>query len=123
MPPKLTKEVDGDERVSTQVGGRRIMRTFARRIDRLEDRLGIAAAKRPCTAVVVTGPGCEFAFSHDACVEILRESGFLPDGSLFSIVDLQRVPRGLSAKELKKFLRENGAELCGPSQARFAETK
>ena len=90
-----------------------MMRMATRRIDKLEDRLGIAALKRPCTAVVVTGPGCEFALSHDACVEILREFGFLPDGSLFGIVDLQRVPRGLTAKELKQFLRQNGAEICG----------
>jgi hypothetical protein len=90
-----------------------MMRIATRRIDKLENRLGIAAAKRPCTAVVITGPGCEFALNHDTCVEILRESGFLPDGVLYGIVDLQRVPRGLTAKELEQFLRQRGAEICG----------
>jgi hypothetical protein len=118
MPPKLTKAVDGDERVFTEVFWCRIMRIVTRRIDKLEVRLGIAALKRPCTAIVVTGPGCEFAFSHDACVEILRESGFLPDGVLFGIVDLQRIPRWLTAKELERFLRQNGAEICGSDLGR-----
>ena len=52
-----------------------MMRTVTNRIDKLEDRLGIAAAKRPCTAVVISLAGWEYALSNDRCVEILRESG------------------------------------------------
>ncbi len=89
------------------------MRTVTKRIDQLEDRLGIAAQKRPCTAVVVTHSGCDVALTHDACVEILREGGFLPHGVPFGVVDLRRVPRGLGEAELRRFLRENGEDICG----------
>jgi hypothetical protein len=92
-----------------------MMRTAIRRIDKLEHRLGIAAAKRPCSVVVATRAGCELALNNDACVEILRESGFLPDGPHFAAVNLLRIPDGLNAKEPERFLREHGAEICGSS--------
>ena len=97
-----------------------MMRTVTNRIDKLEDRLGIAAAKRPCTAVVISLAGWEYALSNDRCIEILRESGFLPDGEIFVPVDLCGIPDGLNAEELEKFLRERGGEICGsrrPSNA------
>jgi hypothetical protein len=59
------------------------------------------------------GRGCELALDTDACVEILRESGFLPDGPHFAAVNLLHVPDGLNAEELWRFLRERGAEICG----------
>ena len=93
------------------------MRTAIRRIDKLENRLGIAAAKLPCTPVVVSRAGWGLALDNDTCVQILSESGFLPDGPFFALVDLTRIPHGLTAKELERFLRENGAEICGPRNA------
>jgi hypothetical protein len=92
-----------------------MMRTAIRRIDRLENRLGIAAAKRPCLVVVAARAGCKLALDNDACIEILRESGFLPDGPHFAAVNLLQIPDGLNAKQLERFLRENGAEICGAS--------
>jgi fermentation-respiration switch protein FrsA (DUF1100 family) len=94
-----------------------MMRTVTNRIDKLEDRLGIAAAKRPCTAVVISLAGWEYALNNDRCVEILRESGFLPDGVIFVPVDLCGIPDGLNAEELEKFLRERGGEICGSGGA------
>jgi len=93
-----------------------MIRTAIRRIDKLEHRLGIAAAKRPCSVVVATRAGCKLALDNDACVEILRESGFLPDGPRFAAVNLLQIPDGLNAGELKRFLRKNGAEICGFTQ-------
>jgi len=90
-----------------------MMRTAIRRIDKLEHRLGIATAKQHCAVVVATRAGCKLAFDSDACVEILRESGFLPDRPHFAAVNLLQIPDGLNAGELKRFLRENGAKICG----------
>ena len=89
------------------------MRTATRRIDKLEDRLGIAAAKRPTTVLVAARAGCKLALDNDACVEILRESGFLLDGRVFASVNLLLIPDGLNARALERFLRERGAEICG----------
>jgi hypothetical protein len=87
----------------------------ARRIDKLEHRFGIA--KQPCIVVVATRAGCQLALDDDACVEILRESGFLSDDPLFASVNLLRIPDGLSAEEMERFLRLNGAEICGARSA------
>jgi hypothetical protein len=90
-----------------------MIRTAIRRIDKLEHRLGITAAKRPCLVVVATRAGCKLALDDDACLQILRESGFLLDGPRFAPVNLLQIPDGLNAKDLERFLRENGAEICG----------
>jgi hypothetical protein len=90
-----------------------MIRALTRRIDKLEDLLGIAAAKRPCKVWVVRPFGRELALDDDRCLEILRECGFLPNSRSFAIVHLCDIPDGLNAEELKKFLRENGAELYG----------
>jgi len=97
-----------------------MMRTVTNRIDKLEDRLGIAAAKRPCTAVVISLAGWEHALSNDRCVQILRESGFLPDGEIFVTMDLCQIPDGLNAEELEMFLRERGGEICGSAKPAVA---
>jgi len=70
------------------------------------------AAKWPCRVWVVRLFGRELALDDDRCVEILRECGFLPDGRRFA-VQFCEIPDGLSAKELEKFLREEGEKLCG----------
>ena len=89
-----------------------MMRTVTKRIDKLEDRLGIATAKRPCRVWVVRLFGRELALNDDKCVEILRECGLLPSGRRFAVVHLCDIPDRLSVKELERFLRENGEKLC-----------
>jgi hypothetical protein len=91
-----------------------MMRTVAGRIDRLENRLGIAAGK-PKLRVIICRAGWGEALSLDRCSEILSECGFLPDG--ISVVDLLHIPEDLNAEELERYLRENGAEICGPRGA------
>jgi hypothetical protein len=50
--------------------------------------------------------GQELSLDHATCVRILRESGHRT-----ASVWLDRIPDGLSAEELERFLRENGASL------------
>jgi len=90
-----------------------MMRSITKRIDNLESLLGIAAAKLQCRVWVVRLFGRELALNSDRCVEILPECGFLRDGTRFAVVQLCGIPDGLNARELEKFLRENGAEICG----------
>jgi hypothetical protein len=68
--------------------------------------------------VLAIRAGCKLALNHDACIEILRESGFLPDGPHFAAVILLGVLGGMNAAELDRFLRENGEEGCSPSLAK-----
>ena len=89
-----------------------MIRTVTRRIDKLEDRFGIAAAK-PGLLVVASASGRRRALDVDTCVDILRECGFLPTGLGIGFVDLIHLPDGLNAVELERFLRKNGAEICG----------
>ena len=62
--------------------------------------------------VVVTAAGKRLALDQDRCIEILRESGFLPTGPV-GVVNLGQIPEGLNADELERFLRKDGAETCG----------
>ena len=55
---------------------------------------------------------CELALDLDRCAEILDECGFLPKGR-FCVVNLCGIPDGLNAKELEKYLRQNGAQTRG----------
>ena len=56
--------------------------------------------------------GREFALDQDRCIEILGESGFLPK-TRFGILSFCGIPDGLNARELEKYLRTNGAQICG----------
>jgi hypothetical protein len=89
------------------------MRTVTDRIAKLENRLGIAAGK-PKLRFVICQAGWGQALDIDRCTDILSECGFLPDGPGIGIVDLLHIPDGLNAEELERYLRESGAELCGP---------
>lgn len=91
--------------------------------------------------IVVLSDAGRRSLDDDTCVRILREGGFLPahgvamvalaqmytciqildEGGFlrkrgFVLVDLHNVPDGLSAQEKKKYLLENGANIC-PSGA------
>jgi hypothetical protein len=45
-------------------------------------------------------------------MQILRECEFLPTGRV-GLVHLYKIPDGLNAEQTERFLRENGAEICG----------
>jgi hypothetical protein len=92
------------------------MRRLDGRISKLENRFGIAKYKP--RYLVVLDDGSQRALSNDRCIEILDEAGFL-HASGFGGVSLVDIPNGLSAKESETFLRESGAEICGP---RFAQS-
>jgi hypothetical protein len=66
--------------------------------------------------MIVTGYGT-LAIDDDECVRILDEAGFLPTSGIASVY-LIDIPRGLNAKETEKFLRDNGATICGSRLAR-----
>lgn len=83
------------------------MRTVKRRISRLEGRFAPPQDKEPSLIAVVNRVDRELALDNDACIQILREGGFLRGPSV-RIVKLDHVPSGLNAGDLEKFLREDG---------------
>jgi hypothetical protein len=87
------------------------MRTVVRRIAKLEDRFWPGRGKPPLL-LVVTAAGKVLALDPDRCIQILRECGFLPTGPV-GLVNLGEIPDGLDAEELERFLRKDGAQICG----------
>jgi hypothetical protein len=85
--------------------------TIGKRITKLEDQFGTSDRKRQILLVVYRA-SLSLALDQDTCVQILRQGGFLPKGPI-GVVNLRDVPQGLSADELRVFLRENGATTCG----------
>ena len=91
------------------------MRAVDSRLSKLEQRFGMAGTT-PRYLIILNhrfddpelGPGP----AGDTYIKILDEAGFLPTAG-FGMVDLDRIPRGLSAKEVERFVLENGAEICG----------
>ncbi len=49
--------------------------------------------------------------NQDPYMQILRESGFLPTGSI-GLVNFCNITAGMNAEETERFLREKGAEIC-----------
>ena len=84
------------------------MKTFTRRIAKLEDQFG--TAQREPVLLVMSAAARELALDEHRCIEILREWGHLPTGPGFGIVNLCEIPEGLNAQELGRYLREDGAE-------------
>lgn len=70
--------------------------------------------EQPLT-LVVSRIGHEVALDEETCGQILRESGFLKGPGL-RLIDLGKIPAGLSAAETQSFLREHAAEICGPKE-------
>src|SRR5260221_10750473 len=93
------------------------MKTISRRLCNLENRFGLGPDTDQLL-VVLTLAGRGLALDADACVQILRESGFLPRGAM-GLVNLGKIPNGLSATETERFLREHGAEICGSGAFQF----
>lgn len=90
------------------------MKTFDRRLRKLEDRLGITDAN-PRILYIVGRIVQRIGLDKDTCIQILDEGGFLRKRGYMS-VNLGLIPDGLSAEETKRFLLENGAKIC-PSGA------
>lgn len=91
------------------------MKALTRRIGRLEHQLG-ADENSPRILLIVSGAGCRPALDQDKCIQILRECDFLPTGRV-GLVHLYKIPDGLNAEQTERFLRENGAEICGSRSA------
>ena len=91
------------------------MRALDSRLSKLEQRFGIARTTPRYLIIMLhrfDDPALGLGPAGEAYIKILDEAGFLPTAG-FGIVDLDRIPRGLSAKEAERFVRENGAEICG----------
>jgi hypothetical protein len=90
------------------------MNAVSRRIRQLEDRFGSAGGK----SILVVTSCVTLALDKDTCVEILRECGFVPSRGTGGIVvvSLCKIPDGLNKDEIKTYLREHGAELCGATR-------
>ena len=84
------------------------MKTFDRRIRKLEDRFSLGNGK-PQLLLVACKAGWGLALDRDRCVQILGEYGFLPIGPV-GVVNLWQIPDGLNAEGLERFLREDGAK-------------
>jgi hypothetical protein len=85
------------------------MRNLTSRIERLEQR---TRGNEKVLRCVVTGGAAELALDTDRCAEILTECGFLQNGTGISLINLLDVPDGLNARELERYLREHGDEIC-----------
>jgi hypothetical protein len=87
------------------------MKAIDSRIRRLQARM-CPEHGQPQRLWVAKLVGREFALDLDRCSEILGECGFLPIGR-FGVVNFMDIPDGLNARELEKYLRTNGARICG----------
>jgi hypothetical protein len=76
------------------------------RVERLEDRESGPEEAEPPLRVISWRHGQRLSLGRDTCVRILREAGHQT-----ACVSLDRIPDGLSATELERFLREQGGSL------------
>ena len=93
------------------------MKNFEGRLSKLEHRVGIGGGAARYL-VILTDRDLE-PTEEDAYIRILAESKFLPTTGV-GMVDFTVIPRGLSANETERFVRENGAEICGGRLPRIA---
>ena len=71
------------------------MQSLRRRIEKLEQGLG--HSNDGGLQMILMRAGTELALDTKRCVEILRQSGHLETGPYVSLIQLGRVPPGLSA--------------------------
>jgi hypothetical protein len=90
------------------------MKSIARRLSKLENPTGLT---KELFLVVLSDAGRR-SLDDDTCVRILHEGEFLPAGGVV-MVDLAQIPVGLNTEETKRFVRQNGAEIC---RSRAAQT-
>ena len=91
------------------------MRSIEGRLGKLENRFGLAQNQTLCR-FILSEAGRDFGGAEDTYLQILDEAGFTAANG-FTLVDLTRIPQGLSAKAEERFVRENGAWICGPRSA------
>ena len=84
------------------------MKNLDGRLSKLETRFGIAR-NGPTIQLILNDR--ELVPIKDVYVQILEDGGFPPPGG--HIIDFTVIPRGLSAEETERFVRENGAKICG----------
>jgi len=87
------------------------MKAISKRLCKLEGRFGLGPETEQLLWVACRA-GWGLALDQDRCIQILRESGFLPTGPV-GLVNLSQIPDGLNAEELERFLREDGADTRG----------
>jgi hypothetical protein len=105
------------------------MRNLTSRIERLERRTE-TSQKDGMLVVIDTMPPARMTsdevidvnkirrgLSNDRCIEILRDCGYFR-GAGVSVVELGRIPGGLSAEDTERFLRERGSEVLSTNQPR-----
>jgi hypothetical protein len=85
------------------------MKSIDGRLSKLEHRFGVARSA-PRYLFILSDRDLESV--EDAYIKILDEAGFLPSSGVGTL-DFTVMPRGLNAQEGEKFVRENGAEICG----------
>ena len=85
------------------------MKSIDGRVSKLEHRFGMAGSATRFLVILIEGGAGP---AQDAYLEILDEAGFFPATGSY-MVDFTLIPRGLNAKEAEKFVRENGAMICG----------
>jgi len=90
------------------------MKAIASRIRKLEHRI-FPDSGQPQGIWVSVIAGQELALAQDRCIGILRECGFLPK-TRFAVLGFWGIPDGLNAGELEKYLRTNGAQICGTAR-------
>jgi len=86
------------------------MNAISKRLCKLEHGVGGGPGAEQKVWAMTTA-GRNLALDHDTCVGILRKCGFQPTRR-WVVVDLDKIPDGLNAKETERFLREKGAETC-----------
>jgi hypothetical protein len=82
---------------------------LTQRVTQLEKRGStVEEVEEPPLRITLWRHGQKLSLDHETCLRILRESGYST-----ASVWLDRIPDGLSAEELTRYLRENGATICG----------
>jgi hypothetical protein len=92
------------------------MRTALRRIAKLEEQFGTRESG-PQHLLVIRRLDRIPALDSDACIEILRKYRHLPRHGC-GVVRLENIPAGMGADQTRSFLRDHGADVCGPRRDR-----
>ena len=80
------------------------------RLSKLERQLGLS--HQGLSILMVVTDYRKLAIDEDACIKILAKAGFLPTRGT-AVVNLMDFPAGMNAAETERYVRENGAKICG----------
>jgi hypothetical protein len=87
------------------------VRTAIKRIAKVEEQFGTRNSQ-PQHLLVIRRLDRIPALDSDACIQILRKYGHLQRYGC-GVVRLD-IPDGMNAEETRRFLRDHGADICGP---------